>query len=92
MGLTIGLGSRYTNRKFLPFQEAREYVRKLGLKTEKEWREYCRSGNLPSYIPTNPAKKYKKDWINIGDWLGTGNIGNRARKFLPFQEAREYVR
>jgi superfamily II DNA or RNA helicase len=92
-GMSDWLGvevSRYSNRNFLPFEEAREYVHKLGLKTSKEWREYCGSGKLPN-IPTNPEKKYKEDWINIGDWLGTGNIGNKDRKFLPFEEAREYV-
>jgi SNF2-related domain/Phage-integrase repeat unit len=94
-GMSDWLGienSRYNNRNFLPFEEARECVRKLGLKTSKEWREYCQSGKLPNYIPTNPAKKYKNDWINIGDWLGTGNIPNKDRRFLPFEEARECVR
>ncbi|MFZ0514618.1 MAG: hypothetical protein WAM14_23645 [Candidatus Nitrosopolaris sp.] len=41
----LGTETRYGNRKFLPFEDARECVRKLELKTSKEWREYCRSGN-----------------------------------------------
>lgn len=77
--------------KFLPFVEARSYVRKLGLKSSKEWRKFCNSGNKPDGIPTSPERSYQREWNNWGDWLGTGNVSSRNRKYRTFQEARKYV-
>ncbi|MDC0154587.1 hypothetical protein OAJ02_07670, partial [Nitrosopumilus sp.] len=80
------------NKTYRSFNEAREFVRSLGLKTGKEWQEYCKLGEKPDDIPGNPNRHYKKEWIGIGDWLGTGNIANRNRVYLPFNEARKFVR
>jgi hypothetical protein len=41
--------------KYLTFEEARAFVHKLGLKGEKEWKVYYKSGKKPSNIPTNPS-------------------------------------
>ncbi|MGH9965120.1 MAG: integrase repeat-containing protein [Nitrososphaeraceae archaeon] len=72
--------------------QARKYVRSLELKSIAEWREYCKSGKKPTNIPSNPDKKYKdQGWISFGDWLGTNRIAHNKRKFLPFEEAREFV-
>lgn len=64
------------NREFWSFEEARNFVHKLGLKNQKEWNDYC-AGKLkhlpdkPIEVPSNPAKKYKgKGWIDLKDWLG----------------------
>jgi hypothetical protein len=77
--------------KFLPFHEAKEFVRKLGLKSSKEWRKFCNSGKKPLDIPTSPERTYKREWINWGDWLGSGNVSSRNRKYRVFQDARNYV-
>ena len=45
--------------QYRPFHEAREYVHKLGLKGRSEWEQYCKSGNKPDNIPSNPQKKYR---------------------------------
>ena len=56
---------------FCSFEEAREFVRELNLKGQKEWNEYCKSGNKPDNIPANPNRTYKnKGYVNSGDWLG----------------------
>jgi len=44
-------------RNFLPFTEAREFARSLGLKSKAEWQAYSRSGNRPDGIPTTPYKE-----------------------------------
>ena len=49
-------------QKFRPFKEAREFVRNLGLKGQKEWIDYCKSGNKPNDIPSNPQQTYNKRW------------------------------
>ena len=39
------------NRQFRPFEEAKEVVHSLGLKTAREWKEYCNSEEMPNDIP-----------------------------------------
>jgi superfamily II DNA or RNA helicase len=78
---------------YRPLEEARAFVRKLGLKNLDEWREYCVSEKRPPDIPTNPNVMYADaGWINMGDWLGTGNVSWREVKFRSFKEARAFVR
>lgn len=78
-GWTFFLGSKVTkyhsNREFLSFREARKFVKKLGLRTQKNWNDYC-SGKFPFLpkkplnIPSNPSKKYKEEgWKGYRNWL-----------------------
>ena len=65
-----------TKRRFLLFGEARAYARKLGLKSESEWRKYSLGKvpgkKRPDCIPSNPNRTYKnKGWVDWPDWLGT---------------------
>jgi superfamily II DNA or RNA helicase len=81
------------DKQFRPFAPARAFVRRLGLKNEAEWRSFTKSGKLPSDVPAAPWKIYKdKGWVSIGDWLGTGTIAPRLRKFRSFAKARKYAR
>lgn len=54
--------------RFVSFEEARKFARTLGLKSSYEWRQYCRSGIKPTYIPTLPDRDYA-DFINWQDFL-----------------------
>jgi len=78
-------------KQYRPFEEARTFAHSLKLKGQKDWRKYCRSGNKPDDIPTNPHSTYKKQFSGYGDWLGTGSIASRNRKFKPFAEARKFI-
>jgi Phage-integrase repeat unit len=80
------------NRQFRPFNEARQFVNRLGIGSWSKWISYCNSGDKPEDIPSNPDKYYEKDWIGWGDWLGTGTIGPHDRVYRPFKEARKYIR
>ncbi|HEY4681515.1 MAG TPA: integrase repeat-containing protein [Nitrosarchaeum sp.] len=79
-------------RKLRPFIEARDYVRKLGLKSVDEWNDWKKLGVKPDDIPATPGLVYKKEWKGFGDWLGTNVISHRNRKFRPFTEARTFAR
>jgi hypothetical protein len=93
LGDYLGTGTVATNdRAYRPFTETREFVRSLGLKNRKEWEQYCKSGNKPDYIPSSPTNHYKKDFKGMGDYLGTGTVAPQDKQFLPFKEAREFVR
>jgi hypothetical protein len=77
---------------FLPFEKARAYMRKLGLKNRNEYWEWLRSGKRPKSIPGCPEDVYKHTgWKDLGDWLGTGNTGQQKKKRLPYQQAKAYV-
>jgi len=81
------------NRICLPFEEARAYVRSLGLKSQAEWTAWAKSDDKPDNIPAQPYQTYKnKGWVSMGDWLGTGTIATFNRTYRPFEEARTFVR
>ena len=87
-------GTEYTHankRTYMPFKEARQIVRKLNLKNQKDWFEYTKSGKLSSDITRNPQQVYT-EWLNLGDWLGTGVIASKKRKFVNFPKARTFAR
>ena len=91
------LGTGRRRGRWRPFEEAREFVHGLGLKKQAEWFEYCRGelpekGTKPDDIPAYPTDVYKDQWTNWGDWLGTGTVATRQRKYRSFEEAREFVR
>jgi len=79
-------------RQYRTFEEAREFVHGLGLKNIEEWKEYCKSRKKPEDIPINPDSIYESNWKDWGDWLASGYIATKKRKYLPFEEAREFVR
>lgn len=84
--------------KFKSYDEAKKFINTLGLNNYKEWKSYL-VGELttlpikPKDIPANPAGVYKsKGWIGIGDWLGTDAFPYAHQNYVPFKEAREFVR
>ena len=83
-------------RVYLSFKKARLIARKLGIKSQGEWRDFTAGrlpelGKLPKDIPATPWMTYKDEgWVGLGDWLGTGNV--RTRDWMPFSEARKFVR
>lgn len=76
-----------------PFSKARSFARSLRLKSEAQWRAYCKSGKKPNNIPKTPNEVYAQSgWAGMGDWLGTGNVANRYRQYRSFSNARIFVR
>jgi hypothetical protein len=62
-------GDSFEKGIFLPFEEAKKFAQKLNLKTSREWRNFCKSGERPLNIPSYPDQAYKKDWKGVSDWL-----------------------
>ena len=75
-GEWLGTGKVADNyKKYRPFEEARQYIQSLNIKTQKEWNAYAKTGgNKPIDIPYKPQRTYKENWKSWGDWLGTGRI------------------
>lgn len=76
MGYDVVLRSR---NRFLPFEEARDYVRKLNLQSSVEWKEYSKT-DRPDFIPANPFVVYKGDYIDFQDWCGYDEIKYSIRE------------
>lgn len=87
MGDWLGTGKIADHlKKYLLFEEAREYVRNLGLKNQKEWNEWWRK-NKPNDIPCKPYRTYKEDWVSTEDWLGY-----KLYDFVHFDVAKNFAR
>ena len=84
--------------QFVPFEEARAFVRKLGLKGLKEWKAYCNwdptdVGLKPPNIPSSPHIYYAETgWLGYGDFLGTDNTSFSSKVFRSFDSARKFAR
>ncbi|GAB4185879.1 MAG: hypothetical protein Tsb0015_03220 [Simkaniaceae bacterium] len=87
----------YLSREWKDFESAREWVRKLNLKGDNEWREYVAGKrpdlpSLPDDIPKAPWAAYKeKGYTNLGDFLGTHVIAPRLRKYRSYEEAQKFA-
>ena len=89
--LQIRLWDKLSTFNWLTFEEAREFIRGLGLKSQKEWREYLTSKSKPYYITSKPERVYQNvGWISFKDWIGT--LKDWDGKWEDFNIARDYVR
>jgi len=70
-------------KNFICFAKARRFARKLQIKSNSKWYNYCKSGLKPPHIPSAPSKVYKREWDGWKDWLGN--------EFLPYKKARLFV-
>jgi len=99
MGDWLGTGTVAPGQaKFRSFRKARAFARQLKLSRREEWRLFVRGKlprrtRLPKDIPAHPNDVYAQEgWISFGDWLGTGYVANRFRKYRSFKRARTFVR
>ena len=90
------------NGRYASFEDARNFVRTLGLSSPKDWHSYC-AGTVPNLrpkptsIPHYPQKVYKDEWSGWRHWLKGGNrVSSDERAvvsgYSPFEEARLTVR
>ena len=89
----LGL-SKYAGRIriYRPFEEARAFVRSLGLKGVEGWRAWAKSSERPEDIPYNPNIVFKnRGWASFEDWLDSTRVFWK-RTWRSFEEGRDYVR
>lgn len=90
--ISTKIWQRIAKANWLSFEEAREFVSKIGLKNEEEWDQYCKYKQKPIDIPNTPSSVYRESgWLSMGHWLGTGFIANRLKEFLSFENAKKIV-
>jgi hypothetical protein len=95
----LGTGIIATSlRQYRSFKEARKYVHTLKLKSQREWKAYCKSGKKPDDIPAFPFSTYaNKGWKGYAHFVGyVGSVRHsgrrKSRKYMTFKDARKYVR
>jgi hypothetical protein len=89
----------FTPRTWMPVDEAKAFVRRIGIKNQLEYREWV-AGRLrrpglplrPKNVPANPDQIYSDAWKGFNDFLGTLKPRNIGRIWRSFEAAREYVR
>jgi hypothetical protein len=92
------------NKQYRSFEDAKTFVRSLKLNTIREWFAFCRDGatigaedgscrllTRPTDIPTQPARVYKAEWKDWGDWLGC-KARKHNRKRRPYKATKRFVR
>jgi len=88
--LQIRLWEKLSRFSWMPFEEAREYVRGLNLTSSTEFTNYWRQGKLPKNIPSKPRVAYNNyGFISMPDFLGYDSL---FQDWMPFEIAREFVR
>ena len=70
------------------------YVRSLEIKSQKDWQAWCKLGQRPKDVPSNPHTIYagigRRGW---GSFLRTGNVNHGNKKnFRSFDACRTYAR
>jgi superfamily II DNA or RNA helicase len=91
--LQVKLWEKLSRFQWMPFEEARECVRRLGLKSNREWIEYTKSVLFNNDLPKFPNQVYKySGWVSWGDFLGNKNIASHLVQYRNFSDAREFVR
>ena len=73
--LNIKLWENLSRFNWMPFNEAREFVRNLNLKSAKEYKSKWINGELPKNIPGNPRGVYNNaGFVSIPDFLGYDSL------------------
>ena len=90
----LGTGTlqpRMKRKQFLTYFQCKKFAQDNKIKSQKEWKEFCKSDKKPSNIPVNPWESYDKQWTTWGDFLGTGIIAPQLRAYRKFTDARKFV-
>lgn len=94
----LGTGDKVAPLKsqMRPFEEARDFARKLGLKTWGEWRDYVAGMRAdlppkPADIPSVPQARYRTEgWVTWADFLGGTKVAWHQIEWREFNAAREF--
>ena len=80
------------NKNYWNFETSKKFVQNLKLKSQKEWNEFCVSGEKPEELHPTPSRKFKnKGWKGFGDFLGNGNVANHKKVYWSFSKAKKYM-
>jgi hypothetical protein len=73
------------------FAAAKEWAKEQGVDSESKWRALRRTGGLPRDIPSNPDLVYAVNWVNWGDFFGTGRQAVRSADLVSYEAAKAWA-
>ena len=81
------------HKNFLKIDECKDYVKNnlSFIKSSVQWKKHFKENDesIPKTIPRNPELSYKnKGWKNWGEFLETGNVMNKDKVFLNFENCK----
>ena len=84
--------SKIKDELFYSYDEAKQFVKTLNLKSNIDWRNYSMSDSFNKNLPLSPDHIYKNNgWISWGDFLGTGIVSNLNRQYKTFEDAKTFI-
>jgi superfamily II DNA or RNA helicase len=82
--------------KFFKYEEAKDKLSKMNIKSGKEYILKIKTGQISSYFPLTPQSIYKKNWESWGKFLGTGRIAtqklDKGYYTIPFEELQKIAK
>lgn len=83
------LFNKTDNKNYLIYEDAKNIVHSMNIKSQKEWYILCKKNKIPANIPKTPNKFYK-NWISWNDWLNH-NV-TPYKKFISYNDAKNYLK
>lgn len=81
------------NKEFYSFEEAKQQLKKLSLKSKNDYYENRKRGILDGKFPSSPPRTYKDSgWISWGDYLCTNSVQPSQIIYLNFEQARIFAK
>ena len=74
-----------------PYNEAKEIISKMGIKTIVEYTKLHKEGKISKEIPLKPNRRYKinNEWESWGEFLGPSAIKCQHREYLSYEEFKK---
>jgi hypothetical protein len=73
-------------------EDYKNIIKPLSLNKQSDYYNAYKNGLLPKGFVRNPDRTFKNDgWISWGDFLNTGRIADKNKKFLSFIEALDFL-
>lgn len=84
--------SRDGRKVFWSYERARDWARSAGVKSGRQWKIMAKEGVLPSGVPAQPYKVYMVQFLNWGEFLGTGHVASKDKVFVTYEEAMDWAK
>ena len=72
---------------FMSYEQAQQYITKQRITTLTQFFKWRQSGKRPDNFPSNPWRKYKKQWKG---WKKFAKNSNK-KKFMSYEQAQQYI-
>jgi hypothetical protein len=94
----LGTENKFSNDvSYISYEEAKVWIKDNlnDVNTLIAWKNKAKLNTIPNFIPNRPERYYSfknRGWVSWGDFLGTGNITNKLKKFINYEECSSYAK